>query len=240
MINVVNISKYYEGICIFKDLSFDINRGEVLGIWGPNGSGKSTILKIVAGIIDYEREGTIKKKNGEVRISYMPQDPMKLLLPWYSSQKNIMFLASHQGPVKRVSELLGSIGFVKEDIHKKPPKLSGGNQRKLAFLCALSRSFDCLLLDEPYVGMDMASMEFTADEIRRIASQGKAVVVVTHDPEILILCSDRILILNKDESGKSVIADDIKISLESRAIKVLSSEVIHKYQDHIIRKSYGI
>jgi len=189
-------------------IAFGIKPGEIFGLLGPNGAGKTTTVKMVSGLVrpdkgrvfvdgmDVERKRLqILKKVGVVlegtRTSIWPLTPMENLV-YYGNLKNV------KGHVlrARAAELLQFIGL-KDKMNIQVRQLSRGEKQKLAICIALIADPPVILLDEPTTGLDVQSSRNIKDKIFEMTrTQGKCVLVTTHDMHVAQEICDRIGIIN--------------------------------------------
>lgn len=190
-----HLEKSFGGLCLFKNLEFDLLKGERLGITGPNGTGKSTFLKLALSKIK-PTSGTIRMGES-LRIGYLDQqgnelDPNRTILAEAASV-NLSFSTEH------LRSVLGSFLFSGEDVFKNTSDLSGGEQNRLMLCKLVLQEPDVLVLDEPTNHLDIASKE--ALERALNAYQG-AVVAVSHDRYFLDNVAQRLLVLGVNHLGK--------------------------------------
>lgn len=191
VLQVEDISKSYNEKNIFKDVSFDIYRGEKVALIGPNGVGKSTLFKMIM--------GDEKKMAGEIRIgqnveiSYFHQEQKTLNLNntiideiWDSNPK------LNQTDVRN---LLGAFLFYGEDVFKEIKTLSGGERARVAILKLMLSNSNLLLLDEPTNHLDIDSKEVLEEAIENYDG---TVFTISHDRYFINKIADKILVLNKD------------------------------------------
>ncbi|MDD7183377.1 ABC-F family ATP-binding cassette domain-containing protein, partial [Peptostreptococcus porci] len=191
VLQVEDISKSYNEKNIFKDVSFDIYRGEKVALIGPNGVGKSTLFKMIM--------GDEKKLTGEihigqnVEISYFHQEQKTLNLNntiideiWDSNPK------LNQTDVRN---LLGAFLFYGEDVFKEIKTLSGGERARVAILKLMLSNSNLLLLDEPTNHLDIDSKEVLEEAIENYDG---TVFTISHDRYFINKIADKILVLNKD------------------------------------------
>ncbi len=220
MITVRGLYKEYDGRRVLENINLTVGRGETLGIVGPNGIGKTTLLRIIAGIEKPSR-GEVKV-NG--RVGLVPQDD--LLLPWKTLEDNIILgLVLHgvsrgviEEKVKAVSRLL-ELG---EHLHKYPKEASGGTRRKAAVARALVMDSDVLLLDEPYVGLDVKTTQSLAGVLNRLRDRGVTLVIVSHQLWELASNADRIVFMNGPPGRVDGEIDLRGLSQEERISRLLS------------------
>lgn len=192
-----------EGAPVFEPVSVYVPMGKVLGVLGENGAGKSTLLRGLAGLERHEtgkvRFGGSRQTRKERRrsVALVMQDVNHQLFS--DSVWNECLLAvggRDDEPTRaRIGETLSKLDLSdKAQIH--PMALSGGQKQRLSLACALLSNRRVLLLDEPTSGLDFEHMVEVARLVRRLAEEGSAVVLVTHDREFLNRCCDGVIELD--------------------------------------------
>ena len=168
MIAVHGLRFGYGETRVFDGLELTIPENAILT--APSGSGKTTLLRLIAGLLTPEA--------GEItgvpeRVSFLFQEDR--LLPWASALKNVELVC----PRARALEMLTALGL-EEKADKRPPRLSGGERRRVALARALCADGSLLLLDEPFKGMDPALICRAAELIR---ARGIPYLAALHAPE---------------------------------------------------------
>ena len=216
MLKVDNLSGGYGKEPIVKNISFTVNKGEVLGILGPNGSGKSTLLKIISGILP-KLEGTVlidgqdaavySQKQFARKVAVLPQlhahafsHTVKdtVALGRYPHQSGLFSSWSDEDE-RAVTEALEYTGVTR---YKDKPieLLSGGEQQRVFVAQALAQEAPILLLDEPTNHLDIAHQQQLLDTIRKQKSEkGVTVISVFHDINLASLYCDRLLLMEKGQ-----------------------------------------
>jgi len=195
IIVVEELVKKYDGDLVLDRISFQVSRGESIGIAGPNGAGKSTLLKIIAGV-ETPTSGVVTVKGS---VGFVPQEI--LLLPWRTLRGNIA-LAAKLGGTSDVEarEIIGwgaRILGLEEYLDKRPAQVSGGTRRKAQILMALVLRPDVLLLDEPFTGLDQDTIHALQEAIQRLRrEQGLTLITVSHMLDELMNISDRLYVLS--------------------------------------------
>lgn len=206
---------YPSGLDALTDISFDVARGELVGIVGPSGCGKSTLLAIIAGLLQPSRghvrwfEGEQAETDGARRPRLTLVFQKDTLLPWLTVEKNIDFgMRFHHVPkqerLERIGRLLRIVGL-EEFRHAYPRQLSGGMRRRVAFLQGVASLPSMLLLDEPFSALDEPTRVAIHREVLSIVRElGMTVILVTHDlSEAISLCS-RVQILTRRPASIAV------------------------------------
>ncbi len=187
-------------ITILKGISFQVKKGEFLSIVGPSGNGKSTLLNMITGI-DRPTSGEIIVTGREVH--KMSEDMLAAwrggnvgiifqffqMLPALSILQNVilpMDLANKYLPKERrqrAEHLLEIVGLA-DQMHKLPSMVSGGQQQRAAIARALANDPPLLVADEPTGNLDSATSHDVFDLFNEVVSQGKTMLMVTHDKEL--------------------------------------------------------
>ncbi len=188
-ISVHGIRKVFGQNAVLEGVSLDFSSGLMHGVIGPEGSGKTTLLRIILGLLK-PTEGTIEFQRGGIRINfeeirdsvaYMPQQ--QSLYPDLSINEHLDFFRKLYGIpddlfLQRREELL-QITRLKEFIDRPAGKLSGGMYKKLGLMCALLRSPDAMLLDEPTTGVDPISRREFWELLYRLLDRKILIIVTT-------------------------------------------------------------
>ncbi|MFW9969643.1 MAG: ATP-binding cassette domain-containing protein [Candidatus Odinarchaeota archaeon] len=235
MLTISNFSKSFDGKEIIKDITFSLKKGQIIGIWGNNGSGKTTLIKSILGFYNSESYYGNIDMTPDIKIGYVPQSPDEFLLPWKTSISNLRL----HYPIfnkKEASEHL--LKFLKADFFNLYPfKLSGGNMQRLSWACSVLPDKQLLLLDEPFSKQDINNSEKLIRILRNYISESlRGAIIVSHDPQLLIKCSDKIyLIRNEDEDKPASIVNhfELSINLDERLN-------IHKTHDTYLKSLYSI
>ncbi len=173
-----NISKSYGEKNVFKNLDFDILRGESIAFVGKNGEGKSTLVKAITGDIPYD--GNLKIGHN-VNIGYFAQNQADMLDPNKTVFQIIDDIATGEYRTK-VRGILGCFLFKTEDLDKKVAVLSGGERSRLAIACMLLEPFNLLIMDEPTNHLDMISKDILKHALLHF---GGTMIIVSHDRDFL-------------------------------------------------------
>ncbi|BFM48423.1 ATP-binding cassette domain-containing protein [Marinomonas sp. THO17] len=195
MLSLKNFNLQLGEQSLIQNLSFDIQKGEVLSIMGPSGIGKSSLLHYLSGTLDHalSAQGEVLLDNKtlhdlgpqERQVGLLQQSP--LLFPHMSILENLLFAIPHHHHKKtrhqKAQHALEKLG-IPDKANVLPEALSGGQQARVALLRTLLAEPNCLLLDEPFSKLDPALRrevrEFVLNEIRQANIPA---LLVTHDPE---------------------------------------------------------
>lgn len=189
MISINNLSFSYGEKTIFKDYSLKIEQGDRICLFGESGCGKSTLLKLILGLL--------KPNSGKLDINVSKFSAVfqeDRLLPFKTVLENITLIGARNETAISHINALGLEG----NENKFPSELSGGMQRRAAIARALSSDYDCLILDEPFAGLDESNIESSAKHISE-ALNGRTLILVSHSKKEAELLGARILEINKTE-----------------------------------------
>ncbi|WP_051457537.1 amino acid ABC transporter ATP-binding protein [Acholeplasma granularum] len=222
LLTTKNLNKKYNQMHAVNDVSFNLDKGEVLSIIGPSGSGKSTLLKLINGLESLDSgevfidDVSLFKQNKKVKqnllskIGFIFQDFALFdnlnvkqnleLAPKLVHKKNKYFL-------ERQTNYLLKLVNLEDKIESYPITLSGGQRQRVAIARALATNPKILLFDEPTSALDLISVNDLVDIILKLKKSKIGILIVTHDLRFARLVSDRLLFMR----NSSIILDkDIK------------------------------
>lgn len=206
LLQLKNIYKSFGDTSVIKNISIDINEGELVSFIGPSGCGKTTLLRIIGGFHPQNAGQVIlagksidhlppeKRSTGMVFQNYA-------LFPHLSIYDNVGYgltvqKKSKEEKDKLIKEALAQVQLVGYE-SRKPNELSGGQQQRVAIARCLVLKPKVLLLDEPLSNLDANLRTMMRDEIRRLKEElNLTIIFVTHDQEEALSISDRVLVLN--------------------------------------------
>jgi len=175
---------------ILKDVELTLDNGQILCLLGASGAGKTTVLKILAGLTEFEGELNGVPK----RVGYIFQEPR--LLPNLTVEENLAFTG---GNAEEIAEILRAVEL-SELAEKRPKELSGGEKQRVAIARAFLTETNLLLLDEPFTALDTAlKLRLTELFLNLCKEKGKTAVFVSHDLDEAFAVGDKIAVL-KDRS----------------------------------------
>ena len=208
-IDAKNLVKIYGDRSVVNDISFYINKGEVVCLLGPNGAGKTTTFYMVIGLVK-PNKGQILLDGQEITqwpmnerakagIGYLPQE--NSIFRNLNVEDNIKLVLEMNEKLtecektKKLEELLTEFGVMK--LRKAPAvALSGGERRRVEIARALAASPDFMLLDEPFAGIDPIAIGEIKDNIRKISEEkGLGVLITDHNPKATLSITDRAYVI---------------------------------------------
>ncbi|MDE2215061.1 MAG: ABC-F family ATP-binding cassette domain-containing protein [Candidatus Omnitrophica bacterium] len=157
VLTLKGIDKYYGEKQVYKDLDFEITKGQKLCLVGPNGAGKSTLLKMIAGVLPFD-SGT-RKLGHQVDLGYFSQTRLDVLNPNRSVFEELMSAARQSIPQAQARTLLGVFNFKGDDVFKPVRVLSGGEKSRLILAKLLINPPNFICLDEPTTHLDIDGVE---------------------------------------------------------------------------------
>lgn len=204
VLEVKNISKSYKNKKVLDNFSLDVKKGEIISIIGPSGAGKSTLLRCINGLETLEKgEIIIDNKVSKKQISKQANLEIGLifqdynLFPQYTVLQNItlpltmILRKSKTEAVSQARTILTKLSLQDKE-SSYPYELSGGEKQRVAIARAIATNPKILCLDEPTSALDPKLVKQIYNIIKALASQGKAILIVTHDIEFAEKISDRI------------------------------------------------
>jgi energy-coupling factor transporter ATP-binding protein EcfA2 len=212
---------------ILRGVSLQADAGEFVALMGRNGSGKTTLCRAIVGLVRPQRgqvrvdgQAVSGQSTAEIcrQVGYVPQNPGSLLFADAVRDELLITLRNHgldeaSAPVAP-TELLGTLGL-SEFAERYPRDLSAGQQQRAALAAVLVTRPRVVLLDEPTRGLDYAAKETLVSILKRWQAQGAAVVMVTHDVELVAACADRVVLMAE---GQVVVDGPVRQVLSESAI----------------------
>ncbi|PWH85347.1 ABC transporter ATP-binding protein [Brumimicrobium oceani] len=204
MISVENISKYFNRQTILHDISFSLEKGEILGLLGPNGAGKTTLMRIINHIISADKghvtyDGKLLKEKHLINIGYLPEE--RGLYQSMSVEKQIIYLGKLRGLSSTEAKTQMEYWLKRFGIQawkkKRIEELSKGMAQKVQFICTVLHDPEVLILDEPFSGFDPINIELIRKELLNFKKQGKSIIISTHNMNNVEEICDRAILINE-------------------------------------------
>ena len=227
-----NLIKVYGDRSVVNDVTFDINKGEVVCLLGPNGAGKTTTFYMVVGLVkpykghifldDEDISNWPMNLRAKAGIGYLPQETS--IFRKLNVEDNIKLVLEMNDKLtvdekrKKLEELLVEFGVKKLRIAPSIA-LSGGERRRVEIARALAASPDFMLLDEPFAGIDPIAIGEIKDNIRKISEdKGLGVLITDHNPKATLSITDRAYVIF-----------DGKIKIQGRSVDVANDPVAKEF-----------
>jgi ABC-type Mn2+/Zn2+ transport system ATPase subunit len=209
IISVSGLSVSYEKKRVLTNIFLEMEAGKIYGVVGPNGAGKSTLFKAILGLVE-TNTGTIKINGKEIQtqrkeVVYVPQkNDVDWTFPATVFDIVLMGRYPHKKIFQRLSkadkamamDALEEVGMT-EFRDRQIGELSGGQQQRVFLARALCQEADIFFLDEPFVGVDMLTEEKIIQILKRLAEEGKTLLVVHHDLSTVESYFDKVVLLNQ-------------------------------------------
>jgi ABC-2 type transport system ATP-binding protein len=222
MIQVDNLTKYYNELCAVDQISLNIKKGEILGLLGPNGAGKTTTLRMLTGFLQ-PTAGSIRVKDLSIDetpleikriLGYLPESaPLyhDMLVYDYLNYVADIRAIEKNGQLDRIRQLADLCG-INEVMHKPISELSKGYKQRVGLAHAMMNDPEILILDEPTSGLDPNQIVEIRQIIKQIGKE-KTIILSTHILSEAEATCDRIVIINR---GK-IVADGSTETLKESA-----------------------
>ena len=205
MLRLEHIRKSFGNTTVLKDISLEIEDGEIVSILGPSGCGKTTLLNLILGLTGAD-DGRIIYNDTDITFLPMEERGFNIvfqdyaLFPNLNVYKNITYGLKNKPLIssrEELEEMIGLLGL-EEHLEKKIEQLSGGQKQRVALARTLVMKPRILLLDEPLSALDGVIKESIKERIKTIAREYHlTTIIVTHDPEEALTLSDKVLIVNE-------------------------------------------
>ena len=220
IIEVKNLTKKYKNLKAVDDLSFEVKKGEILGLLGPNGSGKSTTINCLLSLLNYQ-DGSIKIFGEEMTpTSYEIKKQIGVIFQEIAVFEELtvyenidyfcgLYISDKSLRKSYVMDAIKLVG-IEDFINFYPKRLSGGLKRRLNIACGIAHKPKLIFLDEPTVAVDPQSRNNILDGIKKLRNDGATILYTTHYMEEVELICDRIIILDKGRIIASGTSDELK------------------------------
>ncbi len=241
---ISGLVKTYGDLTAVDNISFSVNRGEILGILGPNGSGKTTTLKSILGLLYYDQgvitiEGMspFKQRAAVLKRTGAVLEGARNIYWYLSPRENLMYFAGIKGLSGR--EIKPRVEYLLENLKlddvadKEIRQFSAGMKQKCALACALVHNPDILLLDEPTLGLDVEIgihiRKWLGDISRK---DGKTILITSHNMDFIESVCDRVLIMRK---GKIVSHESVESLKEKFAGRFFRIELNRTPEENLMK-----
>lgn len=228
-VSVKNLHVSYHGKEVVSDVSFEFKTHKLIGVIGPNGAGKSTLMKAALGLIPRDK-GEVTFGGESVdrirkNIAYVPQRsdidwdfPITVidtvLIGRYP--KLGLFRRPKKADKEFAYKCLKQVNM-EEFASRQIAELSGGQQQRVFLARALAQEADYFFLDEPFVGIDIASEKTIITILKKLRDQGKTVFVIHHDLTKITSYFDELVLINKELIGAGPVQEVIKPEVMTKA-----------------------
>lgn len=230
MIHAKNLSKSFGDTEAVKDISLELEKGEILGLLGPNGAGKTTTLKMLSGLLKPD-SGNLEVENSlreDVAVVFQETDyGSKLTVTEFLNMISVL----NEG-VYPVDKAIQDVGL-SNDRGKYVKNLSGGTKKKLNMAAGLLKDPKYLLLDEPVAGLDPRATNKVLEALEKL-SDSKGLLISTHSMSMAEMLCDKVLIMEKGQEVVSGMPDELISQINAGYLIKAEGEVPERYIDSAI------
>jgi branched-chain amino acid transport system ATP-binding protein len=215
MLSIQSVSKHFDGIIAIKDVSFELEKGEIVGLVGPNGAGKSTLLNVVSGIytpssgtVIFDGEDiTYLRPNKVCKLGIAKTFQLVQSFPELTAIQNVtvgaLFGNSEKISMKeaegKAEEKLEYVGYPMDKVQYPVKNLNVVELKRIQLARALSTDPKLLLLDEVTTGLNPKESNTAISLIQKIRESGITILMVEHVMRIIMNVSDRVVVLHHGE-----------------------------------------
>jgi len=231
-VDVRNVWKRYGDTDVVRDLSFDVQPGEVLGFLGPNGSGKTTTMRMILDIVRPAR-GEIEVFGGppgvehQDRVGYLPEDrglyrDVKIIdtLTYFGALRGMTRSAAREKAMALLTEM-----ELDDAAEKKAAELSRGMHQKAQLIATILNDPDLLIIDEPFQGLDPVNADMLKSVVRERRDRGAAVIMSTHDMGDAQTLCDRILLIDEGQRLLYGTVGQVRDAFSDGAVQVSGQDI---------------
>src|SRR3984893_17375521 len=220
------VYKNYGEVRALRDVNFAVRSGEVVALLGPNGAGKTTAVKLLLGLMqpnvgrarvfggDPTNPGNRMRTGAMLQVGRVPET--------LRVREHIDLFSSYYQKPMPPAEVLAAVGLEKLG-DRKFGDLSGGQRQRVLFGLAICGDPDLLFLDEPTVGLDVEARRMLWDEIRRMVTRGKTVLLTTHYLQEADALADRVAVINQGAIIAEGTPAEIKMQTSGKRIRCITS-----------------
>ena len=236
VVSVQNLVKKYKNNYAVNDLSFDVKKGEILGLLGPNGSGKTTTINCILSLLQFD-SGQIKIFGETMRPSaYDIKQKIGVIFQEVAVfneltvYENIdyfcgLYISDKNTRKQYIADALKLVSLEKFQKYR-PKQLSGGLLRRLNIACGIAHKPELIFLDEPTVAVDPQSRNNILNDIKKLRDQGATIIYTTHYMEEVEELCDRIIILDNGKIIAKGTVDELK-KLAKNQTKIVTGPTLN-------------
>jgi len=241
MIDIKNVSKWYDSFQVLTDCSTAVTKGEVVVVCGPSGSGKSTLIKTVNGLEPFQKgdilvdgvsvgdpKTNLSKLRSRVGMVFQHFE----LFPHMTVERNLTLaqvkvLGRGEAESREKGlKLLDRVGLLAHK-DKFPGQLSGGQQQRVAIARALSMDPIAMLFDEPTSALDPEMINEVLDVMVELAHEGMTMMVVTHEMGFARKVANRVIFMDRGQIIEDLPKDDFFGKPRSERAQLFLSKILH-------------
>lgn len=220
-----NINKKIKRKHVLKDITFSLEKGQIIGLVGGNGAGKTTLMKVILGLSNYQ-SGKFKKHISTAKNDIAALIEAPGLYPFLTGYDNMKLI--DEDPDNKNIELIIKELKMEKFIHTKVKTYSLGMKQKLGIALAFLNHPQLVILDEPMNGLDPKAVKNVREAIISLREQGVTFLISSHILSELVKVTDSILIIDDGEIIKETTMDELNQSGESDLENVLLNIIDRK------------
>ncbi len=229
ILSIREVVKRYHNHLAVDHLSFDMQKGSIMGLLGPNGAGKTSLIRIITGITQADAgvvifDGTDLDRSHPEQIGYLPEE--RGLYKKMKVGDQLMYLARLKGMPQQKAKREIETWMDKLEMsswwNKRIEELSKGMQQKVQFLSTVVHKPKLIILDEPFSGLDPINTDLLKQHIKTLNEEGSSIIFSTHRMEQVEEICEYIVLINK---GKNILNGNV-------------TEIKEQYKDHIFEVFY--
>lgn len=254
MIRVENVSKQFNKTRVLKNVSLEVNKGDIISLIGPSGSGKSTLLRCIHGLEhvdtgkiymddewmnpdDEKKFRAQRNRMGFVFQHFNLFPNMSVLQNCKLAQVEVLNKTDEEAE-KTALEYLDKVGLLeKKDAY--PNNLSGGQKQRVAIARALCMNPDIMLFDEPTSALDPEMIKEVLEVMKDLGKQGMTMVVVTHEMGFARKVGTRVVFLDQGEIIEENASEEFFANPQSDRAKDFLSKVFYERDCRILKSNNG-
>jgi branched-chain amino acid transport system ATP-binding protein len=211
LLQIRKVSRFFGGLAAVKDVSFEVRKGEILGLIGPNGAGKTTLFNVVNGFyppsrgeVQFrgERISGLKPhqicKRGMAR-TFQVVKPLQRMSVLDNVIASAYLRAKDRKRAEEIANEALRFAGLQDDRHVISKGLPLGKRKRLEIARALATKPELLLLDESFAGLNPAELDESIGIVRKIKEQGITIMIIEHHMKVIMSISDRIIVLSYGE-----------------------------------------
>ena len=231
ILKIENLKKSYKDTQAVKNVSFNVEKGDIYGVLGPNGAGKSTTINSIVGFIKPDSGSIVFEDKYSINewkrnIGYIPQE--LAIYPDLTAEENVSFFCSLYGfsgkELKERTERAFVFTGLENYRKKKASEFSGGMKRRLNIAAAIAHGPKLVIMDEPTVGIDPRLRNHILESVKKLNQEGTSIIYTTHYMEEVEELCNKIIIIDHGSVITNGYKDEVKtVVAPVRSVKITVS-----------------
>ncbi len=239
-LKIENLTKIYGDYKALNNVSFEAEKGKILGILGRNGAGKTTTIKSIMGIVESDSGSItydgIDIRKAKIKIGYLPEERGLYVNSLVKDQLLYFAILNGMDKKKALEEIKKLLNEFKipNYLNKKVKTLSKGNKQKIQLISAILHKPQIVILDEPFSGLDPVNIELFKNTVLNLKKKGTTILFSSHRMEDVEEMCDRIVMLNK---GNIIENNTVEGLIDKYSKEDVMNIVTNKDITHLIEES---